>query len=205
MNTFEKIAREDGYHLIAGVDEAGRGPLAGPVVAAAVIFPPDYINSDINDSKQLSAAKREKLYDVIEKEAVAIGMRVVDADVIDHVNILQASLQAMREAVLELSASPDFLLVDGLHRIPIITPQKPLVKGDSLSISIAAASIMAKVTRDRIMEMYHRQFPQYNFQQNKGYGTKEHLDAIRQFGICKIHRKSFHVKNLNQARFDFNV
>ena len=205
MNTFEKIAREDGYHLIAGVDEAGRGPLAGPVVAAAVIFSPDYINSEINDSKQLSAAKREKLYDVIGKDAVAIGMRVVDADVIDHVNILQASLQAMREAVLELSASPDFLLVDGLHRIPIITPQKPLVKGDSLSISIAAASIMAKVTRDRIMEMYHRQFPQYNFQQNKGYGTKEHLDAIRQFGICKIHRKSFHVKNLNQARFDFNV
>ena len=205
MNTFEKIAREDGYHLIAGVDEAGRGPLAGPVVAAAVIFSPDYINSEINDSKQLSAAKREKLYDVIGKDAVAIGMRVVDADVIDHVNILQASLQAMREAVLELSASPDFLLVDGLHRIPIITPQKPLVKGDSLSISIAAASIMAKVTRDRIMEMYHRQFPQYNFRKNKGYGTKEHLNAIRTFGICKIHRKSFHVKNLNQARFDFNV
>ena len=205
MNTFEKIARADGYHLIAGVDEAGRGPLAGPVVAAAVIFPSDYINSEINDSKKLSAVKREKLYDIIEKDAVAIGMKVVEADVIDHVNILQASLQAMREAVLELSASPDFLLVDGVHRIPIITPQKPLVKGDSLSVSIAAASIMAKVTRDRIMEMYHRQFPQYNFRKNKGYGTQEHLVAIRQFGICKIHRKSFHVKNLKQACFDFNV
>jgi ribonuclease HII len=205
MDTFEKIARQDGYQLVAGVDEAGRGPLAGPVVAAAVIFPPDYVNAEINDSKKLSAAKREKLYEIIEKDSLAIGMRVVDADVIDNVNILQASLQAMRDAVLELSASPDFLLVDGLHRIPIITPQKPLVKGDSLSVSIAAASIIAKVTRDRIMEMYHRQFPQYNFQQNKGYGTKEHLDAIRQFGICKIHRKSFHVKNLNQARFDFNV
>jgi len=205
MDTYEKIAQKDGYQLVAGVDEAGRGPLAGPVVAAAVIFPKDYINSEINDSKKLSAAKREKLYAVIEKDAVAIGMRVVDADVIDHVNILQATLQAMREAVLELSASPDFILVDGLHRVPILTPQKPLVKGDSLSISIAAASIIAKVSRDRIMEMYHRQFPQYNFRQNKGYGTKEHLNAIRQFGPCKIHRKSFHVKNLNQSVIDFTI
>lgn len=205
MNTFEKNARDEGYQMIAGVDEAGRGPLAGPVVAAAVILPHDYINSEINDSKQLSAAKREMLYNVIEKDAVAFGVRIVEADVIDDVNILQASLQAMRDAVLELNESPDFLLVDGLHRIPIITPQKPLVKGDCLSISIAAASIMAKVTRDRIMEMYHRQFPQYNFRQNKGYGTKEHLDAIREFGICKIHRKSFHVKNLHQSSFEFNV
>lgn len=205
MNTFEKNAREEGYQLIAGVDEAGRGPLAGPVVAAAVIFHADYVNSEINDSKQLSASTREKLFEIIEKDAVAIGMKVIDADIIDHVNILQASLQAMREAVLELTVSPDFLLVDGLHRIPIMTPQKPLVRGDSLSISIAAASIMAKVTRDRIMEIYHRQFPQYNFQKNKGYGTKEHLDAIRQFGVCKIHRKSFHVKNLNQSSFTFNV
>jgi len=205
MDTFEKMARREGYHLIAGVDEAGRGPLAGPVVAAAVIFPPDYCNAEINDSKKLSVTKRENLYEMIEKNAVAIGIRVVDADVIDRVNILQASLKAMRDAVLDLSASPDFLLVDGLHRIPIITPQKPLVKGDNVSISIAAASIMAKVTRDRIMEMYHRQFPQYNFQKNKGYGTKEHVNAIRKFGICKIHRKSFHVKNLNQASFDFSV
>ena len=205
MNTFEKIARKDGYQLVAGVDEAGRGPLAGPVVAAAVIFPPDYLNVEINDSKQLSASKREKLYAVIEHDAVAVGLRVIDADVIDNVNILQASLGAMREAVLELSASPDFLLVDGVHRIPIITPQKPIVKGDSLSISIAAASIIAKVTRDRIMEMYHRQFPHYNFQKNKGYGTKEHIRAIQQYGICKIHRKSFHVKNLKQSCFDFHA
>jgi ribonuclease HII len=111
----------------------------------------------------------------------------------------------MRDAVLELSASPDFLLIDGNQRVPILTPQKPIVKGDSLSISIAAASIIAKVSRDRIMEMYHRQFPQYNFQQNKGYGTKEHLDAIKQFGICKIHRKSFHVKYLNQTKLEFNI
>ena len=205
MNTFEKIAREDGYQLVAGVDEAGRGPLAGPVVAAAVIFPPDYMNAEINDSKQLSASQREKMYGIIEQDALAVGMRVVDADVIDKVNILRASLGAMREAVLDLSTSPDFLLVDGIHRIPIITPQKPLIKGDSLSVSIAAASIIAKVTRDRIMEMYHRQFPQYNFRKNKGYGTKEHIKAIREFGICKIHRQSFHVKNLKQACFDFHV
>jgi ribonuclease HII len=205
MNTYEKNAREEGYQLIAGVDEAGRGPLAGPVVAAAVILPCDYVNSEINDSKQLSAAKRETLYNIIEKDAVAFGMKIIEADVIDDVNILQASLQAMRDAVLELNESPDFLLVDGLHRIPIITPQKPLVKGDCLSISIAAASIMAKVTRDRIMEMYHRQFPQYNFRQNKGYGTKEHIDAIREYGVCKIHRKTFHVKNLQQSSFEFNV
>lgn len=205
MDTFEKIAYQEGYQLVAGIDEAGRGPLAGPVVAAAVILPPGYLNSEINDSKKLSAGKREELYETISKEAVAIGMMVVDADTIDRVNILQATLQAMRDAVLELPTSPDFLLIDGNQRIPILTPQKPIVKGDSLSISIAAASIIAKVSRDRIMEMYHRQFPQYNFQQNKGYGTKEHLDAIKQFGICKIHRKSFHVKYLNQTKLEFNV
>lgn len=205
MNTFEKTARGEGYHVVAGVDEAGRGPLAGPVVAAAVIFPPDYFNPDINDSKQLSSSKMEQLYPVIESDAVAVGMKVIDADVIDNINILQASLKAMRDAVLELTISPDFLLVDGVHRVPIITPQKTIVKGDSLSISIAAASVIAKVTRDRIMEIYHRQFPQYNFRQNKGYGTREHINAIREFGVCKIHRKSFHVKNLNQSSFEFNV
>jgi ribonuclease HII len=137
-----------------------------------VIFPPDYIHPEINDSKQLSSSKMEQLYPVIERDAVAIGMKVIDADVIDNINILQASLKAMRDAVLELTTSPDFLLVDGVHRVPIITPQKTIVKGDNLSISIAAASIIAKVTRDRIMELYHRQFPQYNFRQNKGYGTR---------------------------------
>ena len=205
MDTFEKIAYQEGYQFIAGIDEAGRGPLAGPVVAAAVIFPPDYVNAEINDSKQLSARKREELYEIIKSEAVAIGMGVVDADIIDRLNILRATLQAMREAVLELSTSPDFLLIDGLQCIPLLTPQKPLVKGDSRSISIAAASIIAKVSRDRIMEMYHRQFPQYNFRQNKGYGTKEHCSAIKQFGMCKIHRKSFHVKNLSQIPLEFNI
>jgi ribonuclease HII len=205
LDTFEKIAYQEGYQFIAGIDEAGRGPLAGPVVAAAVILPPGYLNSEIKDSKKLSAGKRDELYETINREAIAVGMIVVDADIIDRVNILQATLQAMRDAVLELPASPDFLLIDGNQRVPILTPQKPIVKGDSLSISIAAASIIAKVSRDRIMEMYHRQFPHYNFQRNKGYGTKEHLDAIKKFGICKIHRKSFHVKNLNQTKLEFNV
>ena len=202
MNTFEKIAYQEGYQFIAGIDEAGRGPLAGPVVAAAVIFPPGYVNSEINDSKQLSARKREELYEIIKSDAVAVGMGVVDADIIDRLNILRATLQAMREAVLELSTSPDFLLIDGLQCIPLLTPQKPLVKGDSRSVSIAAASIIAKVSRDRIMEIYHRQFPQYNFRQNKGYGTKEHCGAIKQFGMCRIHRKSFHIKNLNQISLE---
>lgn len=204
MDTFEKLAHLEGYKQIAGIDEAGRGPLAGPVVAAAVIFPPDYRNAEIKDSKKLSARKREKLYEIIRSEAVAIGMGAADADIIDRVNILRATLQAMREAVLELSTPPDFLLIDGLHCIPMQIPQKPLVKGDNRSVSIAAASIIAKVSRDRIMEMYHRQFPQYNFLQNKGYGTKEHCTALKQFGMCKIHRKSFHVKNLdlNQTVLD---
>jgi ribonuclease HII len=206
MDTFEKIAYQKGYKFIAGIDEAGRGPLAGPVVAAAVIFPPDYHNGQINDSKKISARKREELYEIINKDALAVGIGTADADTIDRINILQASLQSMREAVLELSFAPDFLLIDGLHKISLQTPQKPLVRGDALSISIAAASIIAKVSRDRIMEMYHRQFPQYNFLQNKGYGTKEHRNAILEFGMCKIHRRSFHLKylDLNQTSLDLS-
>ena len=195
MDTYEKLAYLEGYRCVAGVDEAGRGPLAGPVVAAAVIFPPEYRNKEINDSKKLSATKRAYLYDIIKNEAIAVGVGVAESDVIDRINILRASLQAMYEAVQELYLSPDYLLVDGLHRVPLPTPQKPIVKGDALSISIAAASIIAKVSRDRIMEMYHRQFPQYNFMRNKGYGTEEHRIAIEQFGMCKIHRRSFHLKN----------
>ncbi len=204
MDTFEKLAHHEGYKQIAGIDEAGRGPLAGPVVAAAVIFPPDYRNAEIKDSKKLSARKREELYNIIVSEAIAVSVGVADVEIIDRVNILQATFLAMREAVLGLSTPPDFLLIDGLHCISMQIPQKPLVKGDNRSVSIAAASIIAKVSRDRIMEMYHRQFPQYNFLQNKGYGTKEHCTALKQFGICKIHRKSFHVKNLdlNQTVLD---
>jgi len=199
MDTFEKLAHQEGYKQIAGIDEAGRGPLAGPVVSAAVIFPVAYKNSKIKDSKKLSARQREELYDIIVSEAIAVGVGVTDAEIIDQVNILQATFLSMREAVMELSTPPDFLLIDGLHCISMPIPQKPLVKGDNRSVSIAAASIIAKVSRDRIMEMYHRQFPQYNFLQNKGYGTKEHCTAVKQFGLCKIHRKSFHIKHLNQT------
>jgi len=204
MNTYEKLAFSEGYRCVAGVDEAGRGPLAGPVVAAAVIFPSGYSNSAINDSKKLTAVKREGLYKVIFEEAVAVGLGVAEADVIDRINILKASLQAMREAVLELSTPPDFLLIDGLHQIPLGVAQKALVKGDQLSVSVAAASIIAKVSRDRIMEIYHRQFPQYNFLQNKGYGTAEHRKILRKVGMCKIHRRSFHLKNPNEHQTELD-
>jgi len=206
MNTFEKLLYGEGYQYIAGVDEAGRGPLAGPVVAAAVVFPQEYSNSAINDSKKLTARKRDELYKVISEDAIAVGLGVAEADVVDRINILQASLQAMREAVLELSTVPDYLLIDGLHTIALTTPQKALVRGDALSVSIAAASIIAKVSRDRIMEMYHRQFPQYNFLQNKGYGTAEHRKILQKIGMCKIHRRSFHLKStdIHQTVLDWS-
>jgi ribonuclease HII len=194
MNQFECHVRQCGYQMIAGIDEAGRGPLAGPVVAAAVILPPDYRHPEINDSKQLTPGKRERLHEVIKADALAVGLGVVEASVIDRMNILQATLMAMCDAVLDLSLSPDYLLIDGKNRIDIPTPQETIIRGDARSISIAAASIIAKVSRDRIMEIYHRQFPQYNFLKNKGYGTGEHREAIRRCGPCKIHRLSFAVK-----------
>ena len=197
MNQFECSARQCGYRMIAGIDEAGRGPLAGPVVAAAVILPPDYRHPEINDSKQLTPGKRERLHEVIKADALAVGIGVVEASVIDRMNILQATLMAMREAVLDLSLTPDYLLVDGKNRIDIRTPQETIIRGDAGSISVAAASIIAKVSRDRIMEIYHRQFPQYNFLKNKGYGTDEHREAIHRCGRCKIHRLSFTVKSSN--------
>jgi ribonuclease HII len=195
MNQFECSARQSGYRMIAGIDEAGRGPLAGPVVAAAVILPPDYRHPEINDSKQLTPGKRERLHEVIKADAIAVGLGVVEAFVIDRMNILQATLMAMREAVIDLSLPPDYLLVDGKNRIDVRTPQETIVRGDARSISVAAASIIAKVSRDRIMEIYHRQFPQYNFLKNKGYGTSEHREAILRCGPCKIHRLSFTVKS----------
>ena len=193
MGGFERAARGRGYRLVAGIDEAGRGPLAGPVIAAAVILPPEYQNTQIRDSKTLSPRQRERLLEVIERDAVAIGIGAVEPQVIDTVNILQATLTAMKEAVLDLSCSPDYLLIDGINRISITVPQETIVGGDGRSISVASASIVAKVSRDRIMEMYHRQFPQYNFLKNKGYGTPEHLEAIVKYGRCKIHRCSFRI------------
>jgi len=200
MDSFEREARGRGYRLIAGIDEAGRGPLAGPVIAAAVILRADYRDPRINDSKKLSARLRETLYDVIHQEAVAIGIGVVEAPVIDAVNILQATLAAMKESVLGLSPHPDYLLIDGINPIPVSIPQQSVVHGDALSISIASASIVAKVSRDRIMEMYHRQFPQYNFLNNKGYGTREHREAIMRYGRSKIHRTSFRLAGIDRPQ-----
>jgi ribonuclease HII len=197
MNSFENRARESGYRVIAGIDEAGRGPLAGPVVAAAVILPSGYEHPDITDSKKLTARQREKLSEVIEQDAVSIGIGVAEAHVIDSMNILRATLAAMKDAVLELSPSPDYLLIDGRNRIDLAVHQEAVIRGDSLSLSIAAASIVAKVSRDRLMEMYHRQFPQYNFLHNKGYGTREHREAILKFGRSKIHRRSFRIAEID--------
>ena len=198
MNSFERKARGCGYRIIAGIDEAGRGPLAGPVVAAAVILPPGYEHPEITDSKKLSPRQRERLYGIIERDAVSIGIGVVEAPVIDAVNILQATLLAMKDAVLELSPSPDYLLIDGLNRIDLAIHQETIIRGDSRSLSVASASIVAKVSRDRLMEMYHRQFPQYNFLRNKGYGTREHREAILKFGRSKIHRRSFRVAGIDR-------
>ena len=202
MNYFEERARQRGFRLIAGIDEAGRGPLAGPVVAAAVVLPDRYSHPDINDSKKLTSRSRELLFEVIRADALAVGIGVVDSRVIDELNILRATLLAMREAVADLQVVPDCLLVDGNQSVPLEIPQETIVKGDGRSVSIAAASIVAKVSRDRIMEIYHRQFPYYNFFKNKGYGTAEHRQAIREHGFCKIHRRSFHIKETTQENYE---
>ena len=188
---FEKEANQKGFRDIAGIDEAGRGPLAGPVVSAAVILPGDFPISGIADSKKLTPVKRNRLYEQIYSDAVSIGIGIVDAIEIDRINILQASLLSMAMAVENLSPRPDCLLIDGTFSIPSKLPQKPIAKGDNLSISIAAASIIAKVTRDRLMESYHFYYPQFDFPKHKGYPTKAHKQAIRTFGSCPIHRRSF--------------
>lgn len=194
MTEFERQGHALGYHRIAGVDEAGRGPLAGPVAAAAVILPAGYENGDILDSKKLSPARREQLYHRILLDALSVKIAFVEPAVIDAINILQATVLAMRKAVQELSPPPDFILVDGSTAINLDIPQKTIIRGDSRSISVAAASIIAKVSRDHLMDRYHVQYPQYNFRSNRGYGTREHREAIGNHGICKIHRKSFNVK-----------
>jgi ribonuclease HII len=187
----ENSLYEKGFQFIAGVDEVGRGPLAGPVVAAAVVLPPYHKLTGINDSKKLSACKRESLYTDIISGALSTGIGVVDHTEIDQTNILKASLKAMALAVNKLNCSVDYLLVDGIFPIQSDIPQETVKKGDSLSVLIAAASVIAKVTRDRMMTDYHRQYPCYNFAHNKGYGTKEHRDAIKQHGCSPLHRKTF--------------
>jgi ribonuclease HII len=191
LQKYEQEALEMGYRKIAGVDEAGRGSLAGPVVAAAVIFPFNFQISGIKDSKKLSFRKRENFFGKIFEKAEAVGVGVVDQDEIDQINIGQAGLKAMQLAIFDLGYQVDWLLVDGIVPLPTFTPQKVIKGGDNLSHSIAAASIIAKVTRDRIMIDYHSKYPNYNFARHKGYGTKEHREAIRRYGPCKIHRKTF--------------
>lgn len=191
MLAFERQARSRGHLLIAGIDEAGRGPLAGPVVAAAVILPPDLYLNGVDDSKKLSPQTRERLYDVIMDQAISVGIGMGNAELIDRINILQATRYAMCQAVEQLSPSPDYLLIDGITKIESSKPQKTIKKGDSLSLSIAAASIIAKVTRDRIMTELDLIHPGYGFAAHKGYGCSSHIDAIRRLGPSAVHRLSF--------------
>ncbi len=191
MDGFETRARAKGYSAIAGVDEAGRGPLAGPVVAAAVILPPGFSPQGIRDSKALSPAARNRARARIEAEAVSFSVARSTHEEIEELNILRASLLAMRRAVELLSPKPDFLYVDGTFPVPCDVPQETLVAGDSRCLSVMAASILAKVARDAIMEEYDLAYPGYGFSTHKGYPTREHFAALRRLGPCPIHRKTF--------------
>lgn len=196
---FEEEAASLGAQRIAGIDEAGRGPLAGPVVAAAVIMRASDLIPEVNDSKLLSAAVRGKLFAQIREKAVAVGVGIVSSEVIDKINIYQATRLAMRNAVMEIEPRPDYLLIDGPISLALEIPQRPIVKGDRQSMSVAAAAIIAKVTRDRIMMELHEQYPQYGFDRHKGYGTKTHKDAIAKHGPSPIHRKFF--KGVKETEF----
>ena len=190
MQYYEKLAYQEDASFIAGVDEVGRGPLAGPVVAAAVILPKNIEDLGFDDSKKLSASKREEIYRLIQEKAIAIGIGIVDADIIDQVNIYQASRLAMQQAVSELKIQPDYLLIDAM-KIDVNTPQIGIIKGDAKSISIAAASIVAKQVRDQMMQEFDELYPGYDFSNNAGYGTPKHLEGLNKKGICPIHRKTF--------------
>ena len=188
---YEAKAARQGFRNISGVDEAGRGPLAGPVVAAAVIFSPNINIVDLDDSKKLSPKKREELFLEIKERATTYGVAVIGHRIIDEINILQAARLAMKQAVDQLNPIPDLLLIDGNQKIESTLDQWAIVKGDSKSLSIAAASVLAKVTRDRIMDDYHKLYPQYEFNRHKGYGTKLHRALIQEYGPCPIHRSKF--------------
>ena len=189
--TFERLAHSSGFQLVAGIDEAGRGPLAGPVVAAAVILPAGLRIKGVNDSKKLSPDTRERLFDAIMSQALSVGIGMGSAELIDRINILQATRQAMLEAVSQLALQPDYILIDGISTINSPIPQKTIKKGDSLSLSIAAASIIAKVTRDRLMRELDEIHPGYGFSGHKGYGSALHMEAIRRLGPSPVHRLSF--------------
>ncbi len=190
--------RKNGYNLVAGIDEAGRGPLAGPVVAAAVILSPKCYIEKLNDSKKLNAKQRNELYEIICKEAIDIGIGIIDVPIIDKINILSATLLAMKKACYNLKHTPEYVLIDGPFLPKIDTPKSGIINGDNCSALIASASIIAKVTRDKIMVKFHKKYPLYGFDKHKGYGTSLHLSALRQHGPCPIHRKSFYpVRNWN--------
>lgn len=189
LKEYDRKYESEGY--VCGIDEVGRGPLAGPVVACACILPKDCNILYINDSKKLSKKKREELYDIIMKEAVAVGIGYNSPERIDEINILQATFEAMREAINKLSVTPDILLNDAVTIPGVDIKQVPIIKGDAKSISIGAASIVAKVTRDRLMEDYDKLFPEYGFASNMGYGTAVHIKALKELGPCPIHRQSF--------------
>lgn len=191
MCIYEESAYEEGMNTIAGIDEAGRGPLAGPVVAACVIMPRDTFIKGLNDSKKLTPARRENLYDEIREKAVALSIGIEDEKCVDEVNILNATKKAMKSAIESIKPVPEILLIDAVKLENIEIRQIPIIKGDCLSVSIAAASIIAKVTRDRIIEDLDLLYPQYGFRKHKGYGTEEHIKAIKKYGICPIHRISF--------------
>jgi len=199
MKNFDKKYFIDDKSILAGTDEAGRGPLAGPVVAAAVILPVNFFDDRIDDSKKLSAELRSELFKVIKKNALAYSYTVISHKKIDEINILKASLLAMKKSVQKLSVQPDIILVDGNKTFDYDAEVIPIVKGDSKSLSIASASIIAKVVRDRIMVKYSKEFPQYNWRSNKGYPTKEHIEAVLKYGACSLHRKTFLKKIFERA------
>lgn len=198
---FDNQVRSEGFTLLAGIDESGRGPLAGPVLAAAVILPFDWNHEEINDSKKITANKRNELYDIIQKNALSISIGNISEKIIDKINILESTRLAMKQAVNGLSIKPDCLLIDALRLFDYPLFQKSIIKGDGTSLSIAAASIIAKVTRDRLMQEYDILYPQYGFAKHKGYPTKAHYDAINKYGCCPIHRESF----INTPKVLFSV
>ena len=188
---FERNARAAGYRYVVGIDEAGRGPLAGPVVAAAVLLASDTLPSGVQDSKRLTASQRDVVYGEIHQRALAYGVGIVSHEQIDRHNILWATKEAMMQAVRQLSLAPDLLLIDGSHTLPMAVPQRAIVGGDACCASIAAASVVAKVTRDRLMVAYAKYYPRYGFERHKGYPTREHYAYLQRYGPCAIHRRSF--------------
>ena len=200
MLEIEDSLYQRGYKLVCGVDEAGRGPLCGPVVAAAVILNKDEMIEGVNDSKKLSEKKRENLYDIITKKAIAVGVGISDVDIIEDINILNATKLAMKQAINNLKINPDFVLIDGNQMIDIDIDAQTVVSGDAKSESVAAASIIAKVTRDRLLKDYDKKYPEYGFAKHKGYGTKAHIEAIKKYGLTPIHRKSFCSKFIKEDK-----